>query len=112
MSLYVELASRAALIMRPNSDQVINIENLEIRSPLGMSAERSITLTLRQAAGSIAVWTFNLGSKRITPNIKAATITSHASGKIGLHAPTHQSSLNDFSFQRVQRRMIDSNYEA
>ncbi len=102
MSLYVELASRAALIMRPNSDQVANVENLEIRSPLGMSTERSITLTLRQAAGDVAVWTFNLESKRITPDVKAATITSHASGKIGLHAPTHQSLFNDFSrFERL-----------
>lgn len=69
MSLYVELASRAALIMRPNSDQVANAENLEIRSPLGMSTELSITLTLCQAANNVAVWTFNFESKRITIKI-------------------------------------------
>ena len=102
MSLYVELASRAALIMRPNSDQVANVENLEIKSPLGMSTERSITLTLRQAAGDVAVWMFNLESEHITPDGKATTIISHASGKIGLRAPTHQGLLNDFSrFERL-----------
>ena len=102
MSLYVELASRAALVMRPNSDQVASVENLEIRSPLGMSTECSITLTLRQATGDGAVWTFNIDSQRLMPDGKAAPITSHASGKIRSHAPRNQSLLNDFSrFERL-----------
>ena len=97
MSLYVELASRAALIMRPSSDQVVNVENLKISSPLGMSTERSIMLTIRQAAGDGAFWTFNIESQRMTPDGEAVTVTSHASGKLRSQAPTHQRLLNDFS---------------
>ena len=110
MSLYVELATRAAQIMHSEHGQVANVENLEIKSPLGMSTERTITLTLRQGAGDSAVWTFSLKSQPITTDVKVANVTSHASGKVGLYALDHQGMVNDFSrFARlVDHRLYDA----
>ena len=83
--LYVELVSRAAMFLMTESnptDYLPCIQDLEISAPLGMNADRGITIKLKEADRKPAAWTFELSS-RSRSHTKAGPST-HATGSVFL----------------------------
>ena len=101
--LYVELVSRAALILMTESgfsDYLPCVEDLEINAPLGMNTDRAITIDLKRANGKTPAWTFEMASK--SQGDAKGSISTHATGRVTLHLETPRL-LTDFS--RYERLM-------
>jgi acyl transferase domain-containing protein/SAM-dependent methyltransferase len=83
MTLYVELASRAArLVGEVEANCLLSVQNLEIHSPLGLAADRNINIHLQRLPDS---WTFIVTSKaRSSTEPKHATAVDHATGVVCL----------------------------
>lgn len=95
--LYVELVSRAALILMTESgfsDYLPCVEDLEINAPLGMNTDRAITIDLKRANGKTPAWTFEMASK--SQGDAKGNISTHATGRVTLHLETPRL-LTDFS---------------
>ena len=64
--LYVELAARAGLMLIPgnqNPSRLPYIEDLEIKAPLGMAADREVIMVLKRTKESARSWNFELKSQ-------------------------------------------------
>jgi acyl transferase domain-containing protein/acyl carrier protein/SAM-dependent methyltransferase len=95
--LYVELVSRAAMILMAesgSSDYLPSVEDLEINAPLGMSVDRAISIDLKRADGKIPAWTFELASK--SQGDATGNSSTHATGRVTLHLESPRL-LTDFS---------------
>ena len=84
--LYVELASRAAIVLLAESSTVAylpSVHDLEISAPLGMDLDRAIRIKFRKAKEESASWIFELSSQsRSNTNMAPST---HATGRVSLH---------------------------
>ena len=95
--LYVELVSRAAMILMREpgiSDYLPCIEDLEIHAPLGLNMDRALSIDLKWADGKTPTWTFEMISK-LQGDTKGNS-SSHATGRVTLHQETPRL-LTDFS---------------
>lgn len=95
--LYVELVSRAAMILMKetgSSDYLPCVESLEINAPLGMNTDRAVSIDLKRADGKTPAWTFEMASKSQS-DVKG-NISTHATGRVTLHLETPRL-LTDFS---------------
>ena len=100
--LYVELVSRAALMMIPESGTLTylpSIEELGISAPLGMSADRAISLRLRKTDERLPTWTFELASKSATD--AKGNPSTHATGKVTLHQDSPKLHTDFSRYQRL-----------
>ena len=95
--LYVELVSRAAITLTTESaksEYLPRVEDLEINAPLGMDADRSISIQLIRADGKTPAWTFELTSK--SQSGAKSNHSTHATGRVTLHVENPRL-LTDFS---------------
>ena len=95
--LYVELVSRAAMILMTessSSNYLPCVEELEIKAPLGMNTDRAISIDLKMADGKLPAWTFEMASNS-QGNAKGNS-SIHATGRVSLHLETPRL-LTDFS---------------
>lgn len=92
--MYVELASRAAALLKEDKESKscpVLVENIEIKSPLGLAQDRSITIIMTRRE-STCCWDFELMSQAIS---ERTSPLSHGTGKLVLQSenPVH---LEDF----------------
>lgn len=95
--LYVELVSRAAMILMKDSgisDYLPCVEDLEINAPLGMNTDRAISIDLKRAEGKTPAWTFEMASK--SQGDAKGNSSTHATGRVTLHRENPRL-LTDFS---------------
>ena len=108
--LYVELVSRAAMILVKESgisDYLPCVEDLEIHAPLGINTDRAISVNLKWAEGKAPAWTFEMASKSQAD--ANGSYSSHATGRVTLHLETPKL-LTDFS--RYERLMGFQNFDS
>lgn len=99
--LYVELVSRAAMMLMNGTDSTTYlpcVEDLEISAPLGMNVNRAISIELVMTDRMPPGWTFALASK--SQQDSKGNTSTHATGKITLH---QQNSRLDTEFSRYER---------
>lgn len=100
--LYVELVSRAAMILMTessSSDYLPCVEDLEINAPLGMNTDRAISIGLKRADGKSPAWTFVMASK--SQGDAKSNSSTHATGRVTLHLESPRL-LTDFSrYERI-----------
>lgn len=94
VSMYVELASRAAVLRIENKEFKscpVLVENIDIKSPLGLAQDRSIPIVMTRRE-SICCWDFDLMSQAIS---ETTSPLSHGTGKLILQSenPGH---MEDF----------------
>ena len=101
VALYAEIITSAVILLAvdpslPNG--IPNIEDLDIKSPLGADMSRAIKLTLQKSRDSLTGWTFILSSQAWDPNTKYfGSKTEHALGKISLRLPNEFTLLAEFA---------------
>ena len=81
--MYIELASRAAVLLTADKEYMscpMLVENIEIKSPLGLAQDRSITVVITRRDSTFAL-DFELMSQAIS---ETASPLSHCTGKIML----------------------------
>ncbi|KAF2205457.1 BcPKS18, polyketide synthase [Delitschia confertaspora ATCC 74209] len=105
--LYVELVSRAASELAPesSSQRLPMIEDLEIKAPLGLDTDRIVLLTLKKIEG--LSWSFEFTSHLRERMAQKQGLLSHATGTVSLtEARKIQSDFSHYerlvSFDRVK----------
>ena len=100
--LYVELASRAATMLVTEASLPTSlpcVEGLEIKAPLGMSANRSVSLQLTRINDKIPLWKFEMTSQA-TDNTKS-NLSVHATGSVTLLAESSRLTTDFSRFERL-----------
>lgn len=99
--LYVELVALAAMTVSADGNSsalVPRVEQLEIKSPLGIDLDRVISLILEKADQVPSTWTFNLTSQsHKNASGKGSASIQHATGMVSLHSPGNPDLLADFA---------------
>ncbi len=96
-SLYIEMAARAATLLKPDFSPSLytpTLEELEMYAPLGIDPSRGINLCLRQAEVTTSTWRFTLCSYARNDPSKMA---KHATGRISLCSSDSLSKTTDFA---------------
>lgn len=116
--LYVELVSRATMILmaEPHAmDYLPCVQDLEISAPLGMNADRAISIVLKRKDETPATWRFELKSK--SHSDPKASSSTHARGTVILDSAS-QRLHTDFSryerligYQKVEDLRLDPRSE-
>jgi malonyl CoA-acyl carrier protein transacylase/acyl carrier protein/SAM-dependent methyltransferase len=124
--LYVELVARAAITLmgdgKPIDNYIPQVEDLEIKAPLGKAIAQNITLVLKkQGVGYIhPTWLFEMSSIKI-PNgdYSGGSTQLHATGTISLKPQEDRRLANDFAcyeqlvgYDRYERLRNDDATEA
>ncbi|TAQ85363.1 hypothetical protein B7494_g6312 [Chlorociboria aeruginascens] len=96
-SLYLELVEQALRIIVPEStDFLVWSKDVEFKAPLGLSSDRSISLSLIQKDGASSEWTFTVNSQ------KNGTAFEHVAGRIGIQPLESSENIADFArFERL-----------
>lgn len=79
--MYVELASRAAVLLQGDKDSKsspVLVENIDIKSPLGLAQDRSITILMTRRETTFC-WDFELMSQAIS---ERTSPLSHGTGRL------------------------------
>ncbi|KAI9884810.1 MAG: Type I Iterative PKS [Watsoniomyces obsoletus] len=120
--LYIELVSQAAMVLKSESASTSllpAVEGLDIKSPLGKSTDRTITILMKRVDGSTSTWAFELTSQVRGPDGKeTGSPVSHATGAVTLQSE-QPGLLRDFSryerligYQRFDQLKNDPDSEA
>ncbi len=96
-SLYIEMAARAATVLRPDFSSSLytpDLEELEMYAPLGIDLGRGIHLCLRLVEGTTSTWEFTLSSYARNDALKMAR---HAAGRVSLLSSDSPRRITDFA---------------
>ncbi|OKL59537.1 hypothetical protein UA08_04992 [Talaromyces atroroseus] len=107
LSVYIELASRAATLVEEKiSDMLLAVNNLHIQSPLGLATDRAIRLDLQPFGAS---YSFRITSKPLSSDLKKITQVCHVTGTVSLQA---QSNTLSNEFSRYERLITKDRFAA
>lgn len=107
--LYIELASRAAMMLITDgvsSGYIPCVEDLEINAPLGMSVDRSVSFHMKRTDDKIPAWTFEVQSRAQSDG--KGGFSKHATGKVTVQMES-SGLIKDFS--RYKRLVGYQNFD-
>ncbi|KAI0016488.1 hypothetical protein F4780DRAFT_772859 [Xylariomycetidae sp. FL0641] len=105
LALYVELISRALSIAGEGSaDRVLSIEDLQVKSPLGIASDRTIYLHLRRVEKQL--WAVQVTSQPLLGTGQTGSAaSSHAVGTVRLRSSALPAVESDFQrYERIASR--------
>lgn len=102
--LYIELASRAAMMLITDgvsSDYIPCLDDLEINAPLGMNVDQTVSLHMKRIDDEISAWNFEVTSEAQSDG--KGSSSKHATGRVTLQIENSRL-LKDLS---RYKRLID-----
>ncbi|PTU23969.1 hypothetical protein P175DRAFT_0469512 [Aspergillus ochraceoroseus IBT 24754] len=89
VSLYIELISRAALLLHPDADayksHVSRIESLQMKTAIGLDSNKYVVLDLTPVSGDSLAWEFEISSRpKGQLAVETADSSVHTTGVVSL----------------------------